>query len=211
MSSVEMPCQFVEVPAAESLGEAQQLSREVLASRITSYMIAGAAWPDIVGSAAGSEVGRLLFSEALGGSVEQNPILYTFSGRQSRQAHVDEVPEDLLGLKHLGMFNIHHVVTGAVTACMVHTRPGYYAQDTDSRVPRTGFNFGITEDLLRRKLINTYSTSTRIAEVRLEAGDRIIFFERTSLTVDGPPNTVHLFHRGTADRYSETTRYFTTG
>ena len=106
------------------------------------------------------------------------------------------------------MFNIHHVMTGAVTVNMVYTRPGYYEQDMRSRTPITGFNFGITEDLLRGRTINTYTTEPLIHEARLTSGDRVVFFERTSETVDGLPNVVHLFHRGTLDRYSEITHHY---
>ncbi len=194
---------------ADSLAKAQALSTALVAATLPAYFVTHSAWLGMVAEAESEEVmPSALFAGALGGAVVRSEILYTFSGRQPKLAHADEVPEDLLHLKHLGMFNIHHVVSGAVSTCMVHTRAGYYDQDRDSRIPRTGFNFGITEDLLRRKNINTYSTETEIHEARLEAGDRVVFFERTSLTVDGPPNVVHLFYRGTEDRYSETSRYF---
>ncbi len=210
MSEVEMPCQFIDMAVASSLAEVKLLSGAEVAAEVPAYVITGTVWSRIVAEAAteNQDVPSALFAGALGGLVMQSPALYTFTGRQTRDAHVDEIPEDLLGLKHYGMFNIHRVVSGAVTVCMAYTRPGYYEQGTESRTPQTRFNFGITEDFLRRRQINTYTTGTEISEARLQEGDRVIFFERTSRTVDGPPNVVHLFHRGTGDRYGETTRYF---
>lgn len=203
-----MPCDFKDMEIAHSLAEAQVLSKAALATEIPSYAIPKTAWTNIMAEAAGEDVPSVLFSAALGGAVVKSPILYVFDGRQTRGAHVDEIPEDLLALKHQGMFNIHAVLSGAVTACMAHTRPGYYAQDIETRTPLARFNPGITQDLMRRNLINTYTSSTQIHEARLESGDRVIFFERTSPTIDGPPNVIHLFHRGTKERYSETSRYF---
>jgi hypothetical protein len=205
---VEMPCEFVAMPRAESLELARKLSRDEVAARLSSYMISASSWESIVAETGAKDPALLIFAEALGGDVVESHIRYEFDGRGLFDAHVDEVPENLLDLRHYGKFNVHKVLSGAVTACTVYTRPGYYVQDTESRVPRAGFNFGITQDLLRRRLINTYSTDTVINEARLQAGDRVVFFERTHPIVDGPPNVVHLFHRGTEDRSSEVLQYF---
>jgi hypothetical protein len=208
LSDIERPIEFVDAPEARSLAEGQAFSRAELEARLSSFVVRSAVWEEMLTEAAGRDIPTLLFADVLGGTVEKSDILYTFSGRQPRSAHVDEIPEDLLHLRHHGMFNIHHVVEGEVTALSVYTRPGYYVQGAESREPETRFNQGIYEDLFRRKLINTYTTDTRVNEARLFTGDRFIFFERTSPTVDGPPNVIHLFHRGTELRYSETSRYY---
>jgi hypothetical protein len=99
-------------------------------------------------------------------------------------------------------------VAGEVSVAMVYTRPGYYSQGGQTREPITAYNLGITQDLQRRRDINTYTTETTIREARLAAGDSVVFFERASPTVDGPPNVVHLFHQGTPDRCSQINGYY---
>jgi hypothetical protein len=209
MVAVEQPIKFLTIPEAHTLITAQEYSALEIQSLLAAYVIRAADWASMTAAEEDARMPGLLFSEVLDGQVKRSPVTYHFDGPQPYEAHVDEHPEDLLAARHLGMFNMHVVNFGSVSTRMVYTKPGYYSQDTQSRTPVTSANYGITQDLLRGKLINTYTSSTQVYQTRLNKGDRVIFFERTAPDVSGPPNVIHLFYQGTVGRLSTTNRYYT--
>ena len=209
LAPVEVACEFVPMRTANNLGEARALSRDLVAAHLPAFVIKPEGWEAIsLEAGPGQDIPNELFRAALGGTVRTDDVKYSFTGQRPCDAHVDEVPENLLGLRRRGMLKIN-IHDGRSHSQYVHARPGYYEQDARSRNPVTGFNFGITEDLLRgRNLDPVHKTEPQIHEARLTGGDRVVFFERTSETVDGLPNVEHLFHRGTLDRYSEITHHY---
>jgi hypothetical protein len=204
----QLSCEFTPMLEAISLDECQELARTEIAGKLTAFVVRARVWPGIITEAGSNDPGLTMFQDALGGAVIKHMSTHEFDGPQPTVAHVDEVFEELLDLKYDGRFDVHQIVSGAINVSTLYTEPGYYTQGSESRIPRASWNYGITQDIQRRKLINPVSSSNQINEARLEAGDRVVWFERASRTVDGFPNTIHLFDRGTVDRYSRVIQYY---